>query len=142
MKELQIFPYEAKYHSQYKKLSMEWLEKFDLLEEADMPMLNHPQEIILDQGGSIFLAHYHNTIVGTISIIKDGENDYEILKMGVNMDYQGLGIGRKLMIHCLNLCKKLAADKIVLETNTKLVSASALYNNLGFKEVPLTNLMY
>ncbi|WP_367752948.1 GNAT family N-acetyltransferase [Flavobacterium sp. WC2430] len=142
MKELQIASYEPKYHKEYKRLSIEWLEKYDLLEPADMPMLDFPKEEILDKGGSIFLAHYDNTIVGTISIVKEGRNNFEILKLGVNSDYQGLGIGRKLMVHCLDICKKSNAAAIILETNTKLLSAIALYKSLGFKEIPLTDLMY
>tara|TARA_R110000868_G_scaffold142045_2_gene359123 strand:+ start:5826 stop:6308 length:483 start_codon:yes stop_codon:yes gene_type:complete len=142
MKELQITAYESKYHQEYKRLSIEWLEKYDLLEPADMPMLDFPKEEILDKGGSIFLAHYDNTIVGTISIVKEGKNNFEILKLGVNSDYQGLGIGRKLMVHCLDICKKSHAEAIILETNTKLLSAITLYKSLGFKEIPLTDLMY
>jgi len=142
MKELIIAPYEAKHQQEFRRLSMEWLEKFDLLEEADMPMLEHPQEVILDKGGFIFLAHYDNAIVGTISMIREGENNFEILKLGVNSGYQGLGIGRKLMVHCLDLCKQLEGNTIILETNTKLVSAIALYKSLGFNEIPLTDVMF
>ena len=142
MKVVQIAPYEAKYHQEYKKLSMEWLEKFDLFEEADRVMLEHPKEYILDKEGYIFLAHYDNTIVGTIAVIKIGESSFEILKLGVNENFQGLGIGRKLMVYCLDLCKQLQARKIILETNTKLVSAIKLYESLGFKEIPLIGAMY
>lgn len=113
-----------------------------VLEPADIPMLNYPKEEILDKGGSIFLTHYDNTIVGTISIVREGKNNFEILKLGVNSDYQGLGIGRKLMVYCLDICKKNDADPIILETNTKLASAITLYKSLGFKEIPLTDLMY
>ena len=142
MKELKIAAYESMYHHEYKRLSIEWLEKYNLLEPADLPMLDYPQEEILDKGGSIFLAHYDKTIVGTISIMREGKNNFEILKLGVNSDYQGLGIGRKLMAHCIDICKNKNADAIILETNTKLLSAITLYKSLGFKEVPLTNFMY
>jgi putative acetyltransferase len=142
MQEVHIAPYESKYHQEYRNLSIEWLEKFDLLEEADMPMLDHPKEVILDKGGYIFLAHYDNTIVGTIGLIKIEEDCFEILKFGVNEKYQGLGIGRKLMVYCLDLCKQLEAKKIILETNTKLVSAIKLYKSLGFIEIPLTEAMF
>ncbi|UQD56960.1 GNAT family N-acetyltransferase [Flavobacterium sp. K5-23] len=142
MSEVHIAPYDPKYHQEYKNLSIEWLEKYDLLEEADMPMLDHPKEVILDQGGFIFLAHYDNTVVGTIGLIKIEEDCFEILKLGVNERYQGLGIGRKLMVHILELCNQLGAKKIVLETNTKLVSAIKLYKSFGFMEIPLTEALF
>ena len=46
------------------------------------------------------------------------------------------------MVHCLDICKKANVDSIILETNTRLVSAITLYKSLGFKEIPLTDLMY
>src|SRR3970040_2768504 len=107
MKELIIAPYEGKQQQEFRRLSRELLENVDLLEEADMPMLEHTQEVILDKGGFIFLAHYDNGIVGTISMIRERENNFEILKLGVNNGYQGLGIGRKLMVPCLYFCKTL-----------------------------------
>ena len=105
-------------------------------------MLDHPKEVILDKGGYIFLAHYDDTVVGTIGLIKIGESSFEILKLGVNEKFQGLGIGRKLMIYCLDLCSQLNVKKVVLETNTKLVSAIQLYKSLGFVEIPLTEVLF
>ena len=74
MKELKIIPYEQQYHLAYKKLSLEWLEKFDLFEEADRPMIENPKETILNKGGFIFLARYNDTIVGTIALKKVNNN--------------------------------------------------------------------
>jgi ribosomal protein S18 acetylase RimI-like enzyme len=142
MPEIHIAPYDPIYQQEYKNLSIEWLEKYNLLEEADMPMLDHPKEVILDKGGYIFLAHYDNAIVGTIGMMEMDENCFEILKLGVNERYQGLGIGRKLMVHILELCHQIGAKKIILETNTKLVSAIKLYKSLGFMEIPLTEALF
>jgi ribosomal protein S18 acetylase RimI-like enzyme len=142
MPEIHIAPYDPIYQQEYKNLSIEWLEKYNLLEEADMPMLDHPKEVILDKGGYIFLAHYDNAIVGTIGIIEMEENCFEILKLGVNERYQGLGIGRKLMVHILELSHQIGAKKIILESNTKLVSAIKLYKSFGFMEIPLTEALF
>lgn len=142
MKELKIIPYEQQYHLAYKKLSLEWLEKFDLFEEADIPMIENPKATILNKGGFIFLAQYEDTIVGTIALKKVKSSNFELLKLGVNTNYQGLGIGKKLVTHCINFCKTKQAEKIILETNSKLESAIALYKKLGFQEVTLTNVNY
>ncbi len=142
MKELKIIPYEQQYQLAYKKLSLEWLEKFDLFEEADRPMIENPKATILNKGGFIFLAKYEGAIVGTIALKKVNNNSFELLKLGVNTNYQGLGIGKKLVIHCIDFCKTKQAEKIILETNSKLESAIALYKKLGFQEVILTNVNY
>ncbi len=142
MKKIRIIPYEKQYHEIYRKLSLEWLEKFNLYEDVDTPMLENPKEEILDKGGHIFLALYDNIVVGTVALKKVNEYHVEILKLGVNSEYQGLGLGRKLMDHCIEICKKMRMEKIILETNIKLKSAIALYKKLGFKEIIFENAKY
>lgn len=142
MKKLKIIPYKQQYHQEYKMLSLEWLEKFNLYEDADKPMLDNPQKIVLDKGGFIFLAQYDRNIVGTITLKKLDAFNFELLKLGVNSNYQGLGIGKKLVTYCIDFCKKQLAEKIILETNLKLESAIDLYKKLGFKEVTLTDVNY
>ena len=103
MSNLKIIPYNSNYQQDYKRISIEWLEEFGLFEDLDRPMLENPKEIILDKGGYIFLAEYESKIVGTITLKRIDKNLYEILKLGVNTGYQGLGIGKNLMSHASNL---------------------------------------
>lgn len=140
MKELKISPYKSKYHTDFVNLSLEWLKKHGLYEDSDKPILESPKAIIIKNGGHILLAEYNNKIVGTVTLKKINEFTFELLKLGVIDAYQG--IGTELMLYCIQLSNNIGAEKIILETNSKLESALALYKKFNFKEIPLSDMTY
>jgi len=141
MKELHIKAYEDKYHKQFRDISLDWLHKYDLYEEPDGSLLDHPREY-LDRGASIFLAHLKGEIVGTVCINPISSSACEILKLGVVDTYKGLGIGEKLMRLCIETCQAKEVKLITLETNSLLESAIRLYEKLGFVHVELKDSCY
>ena len=136
MKELRIIKYEDKYHQEFKEISLDWLHKNKLYEKADDDLLNNPNAY-LEKGSFIFLAHYDANIVGTISLIPMNDNTFEILKLGVVDSFKGLGIGKKLMQTCIDICIQKKVKIITLESSSKLVSALKLYEKLGFEHIEL-----
>jgi putative acetyltransferase len=141
MKEIQIKAYEHKYHQQFKDISLNWLHSNDLYEKADDALLDHPQKY-LDNGSFIFLAHYNDEIVGTVSLSPLEKNTFEIMKLGVIDGYKGLGIGRKLMQICIDICQNKEVKLITLDTSSKLQNAIKLYEKLGFVHVQITASYY
>tara|TARA_B110000046_G_scaffold185756_1_gene229088 strand:- start:3273 stop:3734 length:462 start_codon:yes stop_codon:yes gene_type:complete len=141
MKKLQIKKYEDKYHKQFKKISLDWLHTFNLYEKADDDLLDNPNKY-LEKGSSIFLAHFNDKVVGTVSICPISTSVYEIMKLGVVDAYKGLGVGRKLMETCINLCIEKEIKLITLETSSKLKSAIKLYEKLGFIHVEIKDSYY
>jgi ribosomal protein S18 acetylase RimI-like enzyme len=141
MKELQIKAYEHKYHQQFKDISLDWLNAHGLYEKADDALLDHPQKY-LENGSFIYLAHYNAEIVGTVSLSPLEKNTFEIMKLGVIDGYKGLGIGRKLMQVCIDLCIEKKVTLITLDTSSKLQNAIKLYEKLGFVHVELTDSYY
>lgn len=70
-------------------------------------------------------------------MIKTGENEFEVAKMGVNPHYRGKHIGHKLMEAIIAKAKTMGANKLWLGSSSKLVPALNLYTKFGFKNVPL-----
>lgn len=130
--------YTEKYYEEFKELSYSWLKEYDLLEESDEIMLNNP-ELIINNGGYIFIALQGNTPIGTISLEKINDKEYEILKLGVSKEHQGKGIGKKLMEYVIQLGKEKEILKLILHSNRKLTSAISLYTKLGFEEINLVD---
>ena len=85
----------------FKKLNVEWLEKYFAVLQSDEFILTNPVESIIEKGGYIKFAKVDNEIVGTFVMIKVDEYTYEIAKMAVTEKYQNLGIGKKLMEYVL-----------------------------------------
>ncbi len=137
-----IEPYKADYKEYIKSLNYEWLEKHFAVEPVDVIQLSNPQKEILDKGGRIFFALDDDKVIGTASLLKVSEEEYELAKMAVTKKYQHAGIGKMLMEHCIEEAKLLNAKKITLFSNTKLEAAIHVYTKYGFVEIPLPTEMH
>jgi ribosomal protein S18 acetylase RimI-like enzyme len=139
---IEIIPFSPVYKEAIKTLNLEWLQKHFRVEPKDELVLSDPQGQIIDKGGMIFYAKYKDEIVGTVSLIKIDDTTFELSKMAVTDGVQGLGIGKKLMLHCLAVAEAKGMEKVILYSNRKLLSAIHLYEKFGFVEVPLEDGVY
>lgn len=139
---VEIIPFSSDLKEHIKTLNIAWLEKYFKVEEKDKIMLSNPQEEIMDKGGMIFYARYNNEILGTASLMKVDETTFELSKMAVSDGAQGLGIGNKLLEHCINVAKEKNIKTLFLYSNTILLPAIHLYRKFGFTEIPLETGIY
>jgi putative acetyltransferase len=138
MQELELSGYQKKYANDFKRLNLEWIEKYFVVEEHDLEQLSHPEEHIINGGGEILFALYNDDVAGVCALIKTGDDEFELAKMAVSPNFQGLQIGYKLGLHSIKIAKQMGAKRVWLESNRKLTPALNLYRKLGFKEIPLT----
>ena len=135
---IEIIDYNNSYHSDFKKLNLEWLDKYGLTESHDLLILDDPQGIVLDTGGFIWLAKAGGEIVGSIGIMNEGNGIFELIKMGVNENWRGRGIAKMLMEVCLRKAKEIGVKRLILFSNHQLQTAIKLYEKHGFKQVEVT----
>jgi GNAT superfamily N-acetyltransferase len=121
----------------FKSLNVAWINHYFTLEEHDLHQLENPEESILKGGGAIMFAQYQTKIVATCALIKTGNNEFELAKMGVDENYRGKQIGYKLLTAAVTKAKTLGATKVWLGSSTILAQALKLYTRFGFKQVPL-----
>jgi putative acetyltransferase len=138
---IQIIEYQSIYKEDFKKINVEWIEKFFKVEPHDLEQLDDPDAII-NNGGQIFLAKLGDEIVGTSALIHDGNHVYELAKMGVTPKAQGLGLGKKLCFYTIQEAQKRNAQCLYLLSNRKLTPAISMYKSLGFVEVSLGPTLY
>ena len=137
-----IVPFSPDLKEEIKILNLEWLKKYFKVEAKDDKTLSDPQGEIIDKGGMIFYAKYNDKIVGTFSLLKIDETTFELSKMAVTVGVQGLGIGNKLMEHCMSIAKEKGIKKLILYSNRSLLPAIYLYKKFDFEEVPLEDGVY
>lgn len=135
---IELIKYENKYQPDFKRLNLEWLDKYNLTESHDLEILNDPEGTVIARGGCIFLAKEGEKIIGTAGLWKESEEEYELIKMGVEAAYRGKGISKLLLERCLSEAKKSGAQKIILYSNSQLKTALSLYEKYGFRHVPVT----
>lgn len=132
--EVQLLDYAPHYQADFKRLNAEWIERFFRLEAADLNVLDHPQEYIIARGGHILLARHREQIVGTCALLKMDDDSYELAKMAVSPAVQGLGFGWLLGQAAIARARSLGAQRLYLESNTRLKTALSLYHKLGFRK--------
>jgi GNAT superfamily N-acetyltransferase len=135
--DFQILNYESVHQPWFEKLNRQWIEKYFSMEPLDYLILQDPEEHILKPGGKILMASCKDTIVGTVALKFIGDGVYELTKMAVDEDFQGLKIGYALGATVIEQAKQLGAKRIFLYSNTKLRPAVGLYYKLGFQEIPV-----
>ena len=135
--EIEIVNFSDEFKDAIKTLNYEWLQKYFRVEKGDEVSLSNPKETIINKGGFIFYAKKDSEIIGTASLLKKSELVYELGKMAVSENYQGMGIGTVLLEHCLNFAKQNQIEKLILYSNTALKSAIHLYKKYGFVEIEL-----
>jgi len=137
-----IIPFSPDLTEPIRTLNIEWLKKYFKIEPKDEKVLSNPQGEIIDKGGMIFYAKYKAEIVGTVSLIKMTDTVFELSKMAVTDAVQGLGIGQKLLQHCVETAQGQGIEKIILYSNRRLKPAIHLYEKFGFKEILLEDAVY
>jgi GNAT superfamily N-acetyltransferase len=120
----------------FRRLNEAWIEKYFRLEPPDHEALGDPIGHILQPGGHIFMASVDDRAVGCCALISARAGVYEVAKMAVEEEYQGRGIGRKLLVYVIEQARALGATLLTLGSNDKLASAVHLYESLGFKHLP------
>jgi len=136
---VEIIEYQDQYAGDFKKINLEWLDKYNLTEDADLLMLNKPRDTILKPGGAIFLAKTKDEVIGSAALISAHDDQYELAKMTVVPSWQGRGISKLLLEKCLERARVLGAKKIVLFSHHKLAAALQLYIRYGFVYVNVTD---
>lgn len=132
MDNLKIVPFNKDYKPAFEFLNRAWIEEYFFMEEEDLKTLQNPESYILEDGGEVFFAILDGEVVGTAAMIQTDKGIYELAKMAVARQFQGLGIGKKLLRRCIDFSKEKEATEIFLITNDSLKPALSLYLSFGF----------
>jgi len=137
-----IINYEDQYLEDFRRLNLEWLERFNLTESHDLEILDHPRENVIDRGGFIFLLKQEDTIIGTAGIFKINDREYELIKMSVAPEYRGKKFGDMLLQKCISKAREMNASKLILFSNSNLQTAIRLYEKFGFRHIEVADRPY
>lgn len=132
---IEIIEYTDTYHADFKRLNLEWLDKYNLTESHDLMVLDDPQGTILDRGGYIWLAKSGDEIIGSAALMNEGHGIFELAKMSVTENWQGKGVSKLLIEVCLKKAKQIGAAKLTLFSNHQLQTALKLYEKYGFRNI-------
>lgn len=78
----------------------------------------------------------NNTAIGGGAIRKYDEETVELKRVFVRPEYQGRGIGSRLVSLLIEWAMELGYRRMILETGELLTESCALYRKLGFEVIP------
>lgn len=91
-------------------------------------------------GGALLLAIVGKVPAGCCALrpldLAEHPNACEMKRLYVRPDFRKTGIGRQLVEAVLDLARLAAYDSVLLDTLDEMESARALYQDLGFEEIP------
>ena len=141
MVKIEVISYNKKFSEDFYTLNKLWIEESWSLEDSDKEDLLNPEKII-KKGGQIFFAVSNNKAVGTVAMIFNSKNKFELAKMTVKSHFRGKGIANLLMDKCIQFAIEKKAKEIFLISNDSLKVARNLYDKYGFIEVDLDSKKY
>ncbi|AEW87281.1 N-acetyltransferase [Flavobacterium columnare] len=139
---IKIISYNSKYKEDFVRLNKAWLEEYFYIEPHDIATFENVEQDIIQKEGMIFFCLIDNAVVGTVAMIKTNPLTYELAKMAVDKNFQGMKLSPLLMNACIDYAVSQKAKKIFLLSSTKLIPALNLYRKFNFIEVPLDETDY
>ena len=133
-----IVDYDDSHHDDFRRLNLEWIERYFWVEEVDRRILDNPHDEIIAPGGHILVARSGDSTLGVCALIAEEDGSFQLAKMAVTPEAQGRGIGRKLGEAAIAKARAAGASRVELYSNTVMAPAIGLYRALGFVEVPHT----
>lgn len=89
----------------------------------------------LDRNGEFIIAEIADNIVGYGAYLPIDEQTIEIKRMRVSPEWHREGIGEALLDSLLSKASKNGFNKAILNTDTRMTGAIALYKKAGFNEI-------
>ncbi|MGV0959142.1 MAG: GNAT family N-acetyltransferase [Limnohabitans sp.] len=90
--------------------------------------------------GALMLAHVNGVVAGCCALRPLDSSDYsnaaEMKRLYVRRPFRGMGLGRQLAEAILDAARHAGYACVLLDTLDDMEAARALYEDLGFEEVP------
>ena len=90
----------------------------------------------LDEIHEAIVVYEGSRAIGGGAIRRYDEENIELKRVFVHTDYQGQGIGTKLVSLLIEWAMELGYQRMILETGELLTESCALYKKLGFQVIP------
>ena len=105
--------------------------------QGNLKDMDDIQKNYFENGGVFLVITEDNHVVGMGAFRRLEDKVCELRRLWLLMEYQGQGLGYRLMMQLLRYAREMGYEKMRLETApVYLKRATAFYRRLGFYEIP------
>ncbi len=90
----------------------------------------------LDSGGSFVVATVGDETAGCVGVTPLGDGVCEMNRLWVRPAFRTIGLGRALAVASMEEARRIGFTRMLLDVLPQRTRAIALYESLGFSEVP------
>lgn len=90
----------------------------------------------LDEIQEAIVVYENNQAIGGGAIRRYDDENIELKRVFVHTEYQGQGIGSKLVSLLIEWARELGYQRMILETGELLAESCTVYKKLGFEVIP------
>ena len=93
-------------------------------------------KLITSTNSRLFFVQHNGCIAGMITVgtyLSPTGSKAWIEDVVVDEGYRGYGLGRQLVAHAIDYCRKQDIETLYLTSNPKRVAANGLYQSIGFE---------
>jgi GNAT superfamily N-acetyltransferase len=131
---LTIRPFQATDQNATRQLVLAGLgEHFGYIDETMNPDLDDIQGHYVDLGHQFVLAEINGHLIGTGALIEEDAQTGRLVRMSVDANYRGRGIGKTLVRYLVEKAKERGYTRVLTETNDDWYDAIGLYRACGFE---------
>jgi len=88
--------------------------------------------------GKFWVAKDGDRVIGTVAIQEKTPQKANVKRLFLLPEYRGKGIGKMLLLHALNHCRRQNFQEVTLITSTYAADAQRLFQHVGFQKTDKT----
>ncbi|MBV1900806.1 MAG: GNAT family N-acetyltransferase [Kordiimonadaceae bacterium] len=102
----------------------------------DLLLLADPYEATVREyvsDGRLYAAMWDNVVVGVFVLLLIEDTKWELKNIAVSPEWQGKGVGKKLLAEAIRVAKELGATLLEVGTGNSSIGPLAFYQKAGFR---------
>lgn len=102
----------------------------------ELLLLADPSKIIVENylnRGDCFIAENDDQVIGVYVLLPTRPETVELINVAVSEEYHGRGIGKRLVMHAIQVAKEKGYKTMEIGTGNSSIGQLALYQKCGFR---------